>query len=295
MSVWLKLIPDIHRSVGVDSTAQHHLLHNHENLTLFEGVLRPLTFDQHPVINISQTTTVPQTPTRLYSNNATINTRPTASTFPGMNTSQIQTPPGDDGHSVRQLKPTTLPTGVMNGERNESHLIRVEDKHQGSYSTALSVTIAVGCSLLILNVLIFAGVYYQRDKNRVQAKVNDRPAGSVHLHKKEHADEAMQMSGLGLHTICPMPDTPPQKQLPPTRTPPPSPINKLRHLPTYPIDPINACNANPCSTLNIPRPTIKGGPDNLQGLPESQPLLLQNLQHLHPQFKKGTNLQEVRV
>jgi neuroligin len=36
-----------------------------------------------------------------------------------------------------------------------------------AYSTALSVTIAIGCSLLILNVLIFAGVYYQRDKTRL--------------------------------------------------------------------------------------------------------------------------------
>lgn len=36
-----------------------------------------------------------------------------------------------------------------------------------AYSTALSVTIAIGCSLLILNVLIFAGVYYQRDKTRM--------------------------------------------------------------------------------------------------------------------------------
>lgn len=38
----------------------------------------------------------------------------------------------------------------------------------GIYSTALSVTIAVGCSLLLLNILIFAGVYYQRDKNRME-------------------------------------------------------------------------------------------------------------------------------
>ncbi|KAL6424369.1 hypothetical protein ACFW04_009865 [Cataglyphis niger] len=37
-----------------------------------------------------------------------------------------------------------------------------------AYSTALSVTIAIGCSLLILNVLIFAGVYYQRDKSNHQ-------------------------------------------------------------------------------------------------------------------------------
>lgn len=35
-----------------------------------------------------------------------------------------------------------------------------------AYSTALSVTIAVGCSLLLLNILIFVGVYYQRDKAR---------------------------------------------------------------------------------------------------------------------------------
>ena len=36
------------------------------------------------------------------------------------------------------------------------------------YSTALSVTIAIGCSLLILNVLTFAGLYYRRDRRRQQ-------------------------------------------------------------------------------------------------------------------------------
>ncbi|KAL3226750.1 hypothetical protein MRX96_048909 [Rhipicephalus microplus] len=47
---------------------------------------------------------------------------------------------------------------------------------QGGYSTALGVTIAVGCSLLILNVLIFAGVYYQRDKaGRASDKAKKRP------------------------------------------------------------------------------------------------------------------------
>lgn len=34
------------------------------------------------------------------------------------------------------------------------------------YSSALSVTIAVGCSLLVLNALAFAGMYYQQDKSR---------------------------------------------------------------------------------------------------------------------------------
>ena len=39
-----------------------------------------------------------------------------------------------------------------------------------NYSTALSVTIAIGCSLLVLNVLIFAAVYYQKDRARHQER-----------------------------------------------------------------------------------------------------------------------------
>lgn len=39
-----------------------------------------------------------------------------------------------------------------------------------SYSTALTVTIVVGCFLLLLNVLIFAGIYYQREKRANDAK-----------------------------------------------------------------------------------------------------------------------------
>lgn len=56
------------------------------------------------------------------------------------------------------------PTQSYNG----SDLLGLEG--YSSYSTALSVTIAIGCSLLILNVLIFAGVYYQRDKTRHEVK-----------------------------------------------------------------------------------------------------------------------------
>ena len=35
-----------------------------------------------------------------------------------------------------------------------------------AYSTYLTVTVGIGCSLLILNVLVFAGVYYQKDRFR---------------------------------------------------------------------------------------------------------------------------------
>ncbi|KDR08664.1 Neuroligin-1, partial [Zootermopsis nevadensis] len=57
-----------------------------------------------------------------------------------------------------------------------------------AYSTALSLTIAIGCSLLILNVLIFAGVYYQRDKTR--------------LHQEEGAGKKRAENGQMPNSIC---------------------------------------------------------------------------------------------
>ena len=37
-----------------------------------------------------------------------------------------------------------------------------------------SVTIAIGTSLLILNILIFAAVYYQRDRNKMGSRYGQR-------------------------------------------------------------------------------------------------------------------------
>lgn len=41
--------------------------------------------------------------------------------------------------------------------------------HQGdfTYNTALSVTIAIGCSLLVLNLLVFAAFYYKKDPSKL--------------------------------------------------------------------------------------------------------------------------------
>ncbi|CAL4139143.1 unnamed protein product, partial [Meganyctiphanes norvegica] len=47
------------------------------------------------------------------------------------------------------------------------------------YTTALSLTVAIGCSLLILNLLVFAAVYYRRDNSRmVVAKPLSHHSGS---------------------------------------------------------------------------------------------------------------------
>lgn len=61
------------------------------------------------------------------------------------------------------VAPSSSDRGPMT---EENTLNQSPDDGFAAYSTALSVTIAIGCSLLILNVLIFAGVYYQRDKSR---------------------------------------------------------------------------------------------------------------------------------
>lgn len=54
---------------------------------------------------------------------------------------------------------------------NSQNLLRkLASSHYQSYTTALTVTIAVGCFLLLLNILIFAGIYHQRDRASSEKK-----------------------------------------------------------------------------------------------------------------------------
>lgn len=56
-------------------------------------------------------------------------------------------------------------------EHSSNNLFRrLANSQYQSYTTALTITIAVGCFLLLLNVLIFAGIYYQREKRATDAK-----------------------------------------------------------------------------------------------------------------------------
>ncbi|KAK0158570.1 hypothetical protein PV328_009553 [Microctonus aethiopoides] len=86
-----------------------------------------------------------------------------------------QVPPRFIQRIPTTLKPTTIEittermhntTTISSSELAFDDATAQPEDGFAAYSTALSVTIAIGCSLLILNVLIFAGVYYQRDKNQ---------------------------------------------------------------------------------------------------------------------------------
>lgn len=155
LSVWLRLIPELHRSGMKDVIAKHNLFRNHNDGDMYDGSVRPdpltrttyydptLELYRRPLTNI--TLDLPQTTmdTLVTTCVSVISVRP-GSTFIG----------NHPVHNVTQEATTN----------------NLEAAGYTAYSTALSVTIAIGCSLLILNVLIFAGVYYQRDKTRLQVK-----------------------------------------------------------------------------------------------------------------------------
>ncbi|XP_017763246.1 PREDICTED: neuroligin-4, X-linked-like [Eufriesea mexicana] len=139
LSVWLRLVPELHRAGMEDVDSKHNLFRGHSDPSLYDGSVRP-----DPLSRISEefkrknTTTEPPTTTDY--NAATC-------------VSYIQNTNFQNVHNT-----STDP------------LASLDAAGYAAYSTALSVTIAIGCSLLILNVLIFAGVYYQRDKTRLEVK-----------------------------------------------------------------------------------------------------------------------------
>ncbi|KAK9512114.1 hypothetical protein O3M35_000611 [Rhynocoris fuscipes] len=150
LSVWLRLIPELHRAGMEDVAARHNLFRNHNDEDLYDGVVRADPLSRN-----------------------------------GLKAQEIQRRAGINGTVAEVLLPvTTMETmvttcvsvqinqGYVNQHvaNNTDTLASLEAAGYAAYSTALSVTIAIGCSLLILNILIFAGVYYQRDKTRMDVK-----------------------------------------------------------------------------------------------------------------------------
>ncbi|XP_026726552.1 neuroligin-4, Y-linked-like [Trichoplusia ni] len=144
LSVWLRLVPELHRAGMEDVAARHNLFKNHNEQDLYEGIVRPDPLAR----NINDNDAIRRTNGSVYSDTAltTVDTilATCATILPG--------------RDLQTLNAT------------ENTLANLEAAGYAAYSTALSVTIAIGCSLLILNVLIFAGVYYQRDKSRSRGK-----------------------------------------------------------------------------------------------------------------------------
>ena len=117
----------------------HHLFPTHDDPGLYLGGVRPLRhMAGHYIIPSSTTTQEPLT---------TLMPQPPPPPIQPLST--------DVHFNHTLMAEATMPQGAVD---------------YVAYSTALSVTVAIGVSLLILNILIFAGVYYQRDRSRVNGK-----------------------------------------------------------------------------------------------------------------------------
>uniref|UniRef100_A0A182TGX5 Uncharacterized protein n=1 Tax=Anopheles melas TaxID=34690 RepID=A0A182TGX5_9DIPT len=111
-------------------------------------------------------------------------------------------------------------TNVLSEEEEEELLEKLANRHYYSYTAALGVTVGVGCLLLLLNMLIFAGIYYQRDrtKRKSQTSQSSGTAGGSGVTSGTSAS----LSGSN--------GTPDESEIPLTSIPSPSPVKAKRTI-----------------------------------------------------------------
>ncbi|KAL3282643.1 hypothetical protein HHI36_005818 [Cryptolaemus montrouzieri] len=118
---------------------------------------------------------------------------------------------------------------------SEEILQQLASRNYYSYTAALGVTVGVGCLLLVLNMLIYAGIYYQRDRRRrdenCSIQLNSIPTSSeMSSHQRASPAESPELKSNQNHEMPPRYSTltrgPPEgqntlkkeKPLPPVRT-----------------------------------------------------------------------------
>lgn len=153
VAFWTRLIPQLAKAGDGPVNAEHHLLTDFSKPATFEGRVRDIDFSVFPPTPAPPPTVPPSrlsTPRRGQ-----------------MENQPLATPPS---HRVTRRPPRDNATATVGNTPVKEKDTEIEN----TYSTALSIVIAVGCSFLILNVLILAGVYYNRDKKRIEAKMNKK-------------------------------------------------------------------------------------------------------------------------
>lgn len=160
MALWMDLIPKIHQSDNLDPS--FHLLDNYDNETTFDEGTRPLNLAN--LLPPTTTTTTTTTTTSATTTSSTVS--PTTPTILSTTTSANKL-------TTYRYRPTRRSRRVH--ERlNTTRVPNVRMPKDKDTTLSLSVTIAVGCSLLFLNILIFAGVYYQKDRMRTEMRMRKR-------------------------------------------------------------------------------------------------------------------------
>ncbi|XP_030571976.1 neuroligin-3 [Drosophila novamexicana] len=195
LSIWLRLIPELHRAGMEDVIARHNLFRNHEDMELYEGPVKPDPFGLSTGTTTSSSSASSSSSSRLLLIDEQLMMKKgrglNASTYlnsilgvttvepNNMYTTCIPIGSNYTGSAGGVFSPTTLANAST-----DTLASGFEAAGYAAYSTALSVTIAIGCSLLILNVLIFAGVYYQRDKTRLEVKTLQKQYQQRSMHQQ---------------------------------------------------------------------------------------------------------------
>nr|XP_014282312.1 neuroligin-4, X-linked-like [Halyomorpha halys] len=151
MSLWLNLIPQLHQP-GLEELSMRHHHFQEEGAQYYDGSVRPQSLQRPPVATPPPTTTTSTTTTSTTSR-------------PEVEQTSTDCPPN-----------STVGPAARPATNSNSLLRKLASSHYQSYTTALTVTIAVGCFLLLLNILIFAGIYHQRDRRERGNKKKEEAA-----------------------------------------------------------------------------------------------------------------------
>ncbi|KAG0410927.1 hypothetical protein HPB47_011953, partial [Ixodes persulcatus] len=143
LSVWTQLIPKLHRSGGADVPRSHHLLEDFDDPSSYDGVVR----------EVPSPTPSPSPTTSLTHSTVDSNTAHGVSVGGVSGAGGLLTTSGGRGRMAHDAAGEGRGGVTTPGDPNQTDS-QAMAMPQATYSTALGVTIAVGCSLLILNVLI---------------------------------------------------------------------------------------------------------------------------------------------
>ncbi|XP_065164395.1 neuroligin-4, X-linked-like [Atheta coriaria] len=171
MAVWLNLIPQLHQPGDEDVSMRHHHFHEREP-HYYAGAVRAESFTRLPPP-----------------------LHPASMTDPRANGGSTDCPQASST-STDDLLDLDVGDEEDVTEEDGELLQRLATRHYYSYTAALGVTVGVGCLLLVLNMLIFAGIYYQRERDRRRQTTQGRASRS------SSSSETIQMSQRMSGTPC---------------------------------------------------------------------------------------------
>lgn len=152
LSVWLRLIPELHRAGMEDVMLRHNLFRNHDDAELYEGVVRPDPLSR-------------RAPQRATVNRFTANGTVAEVVQSLTTTVRPQWPAAAAAEATTCLPPARGGPNAANASTSaEDALATLGAAGYAAYSTALHVTIALGVSLLVLNGLLLVIICYQKDR-----------------------------------------------------------------------------------------------------------------------------------